>query len=1240
MIGAASILGPGRPKQSRFGGFCSDGVTAGKVRGAGARHEAVSHGCDGIKTVRLNAPTPPAPTSAQEVRLDPAQRAALEGALDPEAAATLIVGAPGTGKTTVTVELVRTAVARGMDPAKILVIAATRRAAGDLRNVVAQSISGPVRGALVRTAAAVAFGILTAAAGRAGEPVPRLITGPEQDLLLSQILQGHMDLAVPSLKWPASIPPETLGLEGFRAELRDLFMRAAENGLSGTDLTALGAQYDRPEWGIAAQLLDEYEAITTLQTATPDAGKRFDPAQIVDDGAYALSTWDGADRPHWDLVVVDDYQEATAATARLLSVLARNGSRLVLLGDPDVAVQGFRGAMPALMGRATAGSPANIFMDSKRLGEFGATRLVLDTVWRGDAQLRAVTQAITGAVASVGQVAHRRAQIPAAAPGPGGSEVSDGSELTSNPECSSKPERSGGPETPRSPKTFAASKVSGVSEFSRGLDTSGEAESSTGAGSSSGLDSSAEVQASDSPACRVHVVPTVALQDYLVANILRTQALNHGRSWSDMAVICRSGGDIARMRRSLSFAGVPVQIVGADIALRDEPSVRPLLAAMRGAQVEPYLPTADGAEGTDAAVLEAHLETALELLTSPIGGLDTIGLRRLRRSLRSVELTAGGGRNSDALLVEALYTPEPDSQIKGEQGKALSRVARVLTAGREALGQTGATAQTVLWAVWEATGLAQIWQQTAIMGGPAGARADRDLDAVMSLFRAAENYVDRMPLAHPISFVDFIESQDLPADSLASGGQTDQVVSLLTPPGAAGRQWDTVIVAGVQDGTWPDLRLRDSLLGSQTLVELLTGRSDNAKGLGPEARKAVLFDELRAFAVATSRAQRQLIITAVDDGETLPSVFVDLVADLPGVDVTKADLNSPQAAAGEAPLTLRGLVSVLRAEQQAALMEADQERSQERARLLAFLARHGVPEADPHTWYGAAQVSGYGPLYAHDQEVAISPSRLEAVSTCALRWVLETTGGQPASGLSQSVGTLIHEIAAKFPAGSLDQLKGELDLRWDQLKLTPGWPSRRQKAHAQVMLGKLAAYFRKAASDGVTKVEVERDFTLKMGRAVLSGSADRLEFMDDGSVRIIDLKTGKTPPTNKDTETNPQLGAYQVAAQAGAFGPEATEVAGAQLLYIATSAKQAVTRNQAPLKDPDSNWAKDQIAQAVTVMSNDHFTAKINPMCQMCPVRRSCPLQAEGQQVMGTPVPIKISTELTPDTQAGEQNND
>ena len=1116
----------------------------------------MSDPCGRISSV-TSAPTAPHPAARSlaprlvrppDVRdggaftLDPTQRAAVEATA--VARATLVVGAPGTGRTTVATEVAVRALRAGADPGRVLVLAATRRLAARLRDRVAAQAGRTVGAPMVRTAASAAFAVLRTRAAAHGDGAPTLVSGPEQDLVLAELLAGHLAGEGAPLALPPGLPEESLGLRGLRQELRDLLMRAAERGLGPADLAHLGRTHDRPEWVMAAQLYEEYLDVTALRLGTPDAGARFDPAVVVDEAAQTLAAWSDevpdVPCPSWDLVIVDDYQEATIATARLLRVLHDGGARLVLLADPDSAVQGFRGAAPGLVGRAAA--PAR----PGAVGAFDARTVVLGTSWRQDAELRRVTRDVAGRIATVSGALHR-----GAAPRPG---------------------------------------------------------------------------ADEGPAGRVQVavLSGAAQESAYVARELRAEHLLHGTPWDRMAVIARSGDRLMSLRRDLVAASVPVALLGSDVPLRDEPAVAPLLAALRVCAGVPTgsLDAMIGAElghtrGT-AELLDP--ETAGLLLTSPLGGIDAVGLRRLRRALRAEELAGGGGRSSDALLVEVLGDPARAESLPVLVRRAPLAVARVLAAGRAAADQPGATAQTVLWAVWAATGLAQRWRDAALAGGPAGVRADRDLDAVLALFRAAETFVDRMPGAPIGAFVDYLSSQDLPADSLAASASGAHAVEALTPAGAAGREWDVVMVVGVQDGVWPDLRLRDSLLGSQALVELLAGRATDAHGLGPQARQQVLADELRAFNVATSRARRRLVVTAVEDADDNPSVFLDLVSP-PGHDDDRGDADGPdprRVTVGP-PLDLRGVVAAARAELVRAA--ADPGRQEDSAvpaaaaALLVDLAAADVPEADPSTWYGVATTSSHAPLWGPQDEVAVSPSKVETVTTCALRWSLEAAGGTRPDATHQTLGTLVHAIAEDLPQASLAELRAELDSRWPQLALPDGWPARQLRQRAERMIERLAEYY---AGSG-EPVLVEPAFEVTVGRARLRGKIDRVERAGEQTVTVSDLKTGRTAPSKAKAEENAQLGAYQLAVDAGALGlPPGTRSAGARLVFLGTPTVSPTVRSQPALgtEGDGASWARELVAGAADTMAAAEFRARQNDLCTVCPVRRSCPAQPEGRTVV------------------------
>lgn len=1038
-------------------------------------------------------------------------------------------GAAGTGKTVTALRLVADRVESGLSTDDVLLLAPTRRAAARLRDELSGHLRRTTGSPVVRTASSAAFAVLRARAALLGEPPPTLISGPEQDLVLADLLAGHAAGEGVPVRWPATVPQDATGLRAFRDELRDLLMRAAERGLGPADLARLGRTHDRPEWVAAATVYAEYLDVTRLRTGTPDAGARFDPAVIVDEAAEALRAWDaevpGAPRPRWRLVVVDDHQETTAATARLLHVLVDDGAELVLLADPDAAVQTFRGASPGLVDRAGV-SPAG-----SELGAFAADELTLTRVWRHGAALRGVVRGVTDQIRGPGR-GHRAAE---------------------------------------------------------GTDRAGSAE--------------------------VALLRSPAQEAAHVAYLLRAAHLHDGVPWQRMAVVVRAGAQVATLRRALLEAGVPVAVTGSDLPLRSEPAVRPLLLALACA-VRPERVTAD-----DVA----------QLLVSPLGGTDAVGLRRLRRALRAEELAGGGERSSDELLVDAVADPARTASLPATVRRGVQRLARGLAAARAGLAAPGSTALDVLWALWSTADLAAGWQQAALAGGPGGARADRDLDAVLALFTAAEQFVDRLPQAPVSAFLDHLQSQELPADSLALRGDAGPAVELLTAAGAAGSEWDLVVVAGVQEGVWPDLRLRDHLLGAQHLVDVLAGRVARGDS-GPErfvqARAAVLDDELRSFAVAVSRARERLVVTAVLDNDQRPSPFVDLV-DPPvgeGADhrlVTVSAALDLRAVVGQARAWLEadlarmtGGGGVVPADEQAAF--GSMSATHPAARLLARLAAEGVAGADPAQWYGVGGLSTDEPLWPADATIPLSPSRLESAWTCALRWALEAAGGTAGDSTEQSLGTLVHEVAAALPHGTEPELAAAVAERWDTLELPEGWVGAVQHRRADAMVRHLAAYLRTAPD----VVAVEQPFSVEVGRVVLRGVVDRLERVtdDDGTVRVrvVDLKTGRSQVALGEAARHAQLGAYQVAVEAGAFD-EVTDGArsgGAALVYVGTSNATYSRRDQPALAaDVDPSWADALLDEVADVVSRSAVAASGNDLCRVCPVTRSCPLQPVGRVV-------------------------
>jgi len=1018
-----------------------------------------------------------------------------------------VLGAPGTGKTFTAIEIVVDRVCRdGVAPDQCLVLTASRTAAADLRDRITTRIGGTTTEPLARTHQALGFGILRQGAALRGGPSPRLLSGPEQDVILRELLAGHASGEGKAPDWPDHVHA-ALATRGFRTELRDLLMRAVERGLEADDLVTLGFQHDQPVWVAAAQVLAEYDEVTAF--SRPGS---YDPAWILGAAADLLEEDPEARErlaSSLRLIVVDDAQELTSAAARLLEVIHAPHIDLVLIGDPDAAVQTFRGADPRILGA-----------DHSRFGD-GPT-ITLATSYRQPQALREVTHRVTRRIGALGGGAHRELE-----------KVAEG----------------------------------------------GRAD--------------------------VRLLRGTSQEAALIAAELRQAHLLDRMPWSDMAVVVRGQGRTSTLRRVLVAAGVPVAVPSTEVPVRDEVAVRPLLALL-----DVVLNVAMGQSDP------IDTQTAVDAVLSPIGGSDAVGLRRLRRALRRDELDSGGGRTSDELLSESLVSPNTLGML-GSEGAPARRVTKAIAAGVSAArtidGEDGprwapgVTAESVLWAMWDATGLGESWRRVALGGGLSGARADRHLDAVVALFDAAAKYVDRLPQMGPRGFLEHLRGQDVAGDTLVARAPSDDTVSLLTPAGAAGRQWRFVVVAGVQEGVWPDLRLRGSLLGSERLVDVITGRGQSLRA----AQAAVRYDETRLFMVAVSRASERLLVTAVRSDDEQPSVYLDIV-DPP----EESDDGNELRPFSEVPrpMTLAGLVAELRREVVVGATLSDRHTA---ARQLARLAAARVVGADPSSWWALTPLSDDRPLRAEGVSVAVSPSRIESFSDCNLRWLLSACGGDGPSVGAANIGTLIHDIAAEL--GDVDEatMRAEVEVRWGRLGLPEGWLSRRQRSEAQAMVARLARYFEESAAGGWERIGVELDMQVELGRALLRGRVDRLERHSDGGLRVVDLKTGSAKPSKGDLMRNAQLGAYQAAVEHGAFAEHGTVSAGAALLQVGKAAGVGTTlQEQAPLSaDDDPGWAQTLVTDTAEGMAGSDFVATIGPACTFCAVRSSCPVQPEGRVI-------------------------
>lgn len=1074
--------------------------------------------------------------------LDAAQRAVVDHAAGP----LLVLAGPGTGKTTTLVESVAARVARGGDPARILVLTFSRKAAVELRDRMA------LRMGATRAPQATTFHSFCYALVRAhqdgdlfAEPL-RLLSGPEQDVTVRELLAGQIDLerlGLSRVRWPDELRA-CLTTRGFADEVRAVLARSRELGLDPAALKDFAHRIGRPDWQAAAAFLAEYLDVLDLQGV-------LDYAELVHRAVLLADTPEAAEHlcARYDAVFVDEYQDTDPAQVRLLHALAGGGRTLVAFGDPDQSIYAFRGAdvngildFPHAFPTAD-GSPAPVE--------------VLRTSRRAGAKLLEATRLLTRRMPLTRLPADRaRAHREPTATRPGGH-------------------------------------------------------------------------------VEVYTYPTSGTELDNIADLLRRAHLEDGVPWSDMAVLVRAGSHaLPTLRRALTAAGVPLDTDGDSLPLRHEPAVAPLLTALKAvataevtarAHEEPAEPDDTPARAAQYPPAWLDTETALTLLASPLAAMDAADVRRLGRALREEERAAGNPLPppSDELLARALAEPERLTVHDPAYARGAKELGDLLANARARLA-AGGTAEEALWELWAPTRWPVRLANAALRGGAAGRLADRDLDAVCALFATAARSEARVGGRGALNFLAELEAEDIAADTLTRKAVRPDAVRLMTAHRAKGLEWRLVVVAGVQEGLWPDLRRRGSLLEADRI-----GRDGLAEPLTPGA---LLAEERRLFYVAATRARERLVVTAVkapaEDGDQ-PSRFLTEL----GVD-PKDVTGRPRR-----PLSVAALVAELRAttvdpRASEALREAAARRLARLAALTDDENRPLVPAAHPYRWWGMWDpTESKVPLRERDEPVVLSGSALEQLAnTCALQWFLgrEVKADAPAT-VAQGFGNVVHVLADEVASGhtpaDLDVLMERLDSVWNALAFDAPWKSDQEKDNARVALERFLKWHVLDRA-GRTPVVSEHDFdvTLEAGEYAvrIRGQMDRVETDTDGRAYVVDFKTGKQAPTSAEVTRHPQLAVYQLAVREGAvdeaFGGVRPHPGGAELVHLRQGAAQknggeALPKVQA--QEPlDGDWAGQLLATAAGKVLDERFTPSAGQHCTHCAFRATCSARPEGRHVV------------------------
>ncbi len=994
---------------------------------------------------------------------------------------TLIAGAPRSGKTEFALDMLIAAMKRYGDANAVMTVSG-RQIADMLGDRAIRELSAVSQARPVTTLSAVAFRLLTAARSAQGKPLPKLLNGAEQDVIIRKVLASHVEhrqhgdeCATCDLlrvyfavsEWSGLVADDST--DAFANQLRDMLARMNEIGAKPeleNMLIARAASRNgeldarrerlRTQWRLAFALREEYNAAIR---AAYSGEYRLDASQLMIDATEAVSDIRDADIPN--MLIVDDFQDATLAGFVLLEALHNRGTRLLLVGNPDEAVQTFRGSYPEYLfneAQSRMGARLERIENLYAACENDGAQTIRNASNRQNVHDDYRTLVATRVSLSI---------------------------ASTEPTDVPLPERPG--KMRNIPGAMPIEALPSGNTDACVTPADGSVETALYRSSSEELDD--------------------------VVWKIKTEHLQRSREWNDMAVITHDNATVRAFGERLRADGVPVRYSSVTRPLKDEPFVQGLFALIELAELKRRTIAASGMdpqaagsyirsrvasimasplitvggdrqhEGRPARL--ASVESAMHALASlaeivgddEIRAQDSANMAKTDVEQQSslLRLVADwheymakchaisdegqhdgghdGDQNDPVFDMDALYVLllegntdrviDTIASVTGSdpQVKAFASLWKVLDKTCEAEHKLVLhEPQYVLDCAWRACGKAEIWQRVALEHSAAGRAANDRLDAAMRLFNYASGGESSGEFAARTieAFMEQVRSLTIEADSLAHTAPIDQAVTLTTPAGAAGRHWNLVFLPSLQQGQWPNLTPRNTLFGGEELADVmlhgeLSDTVTTSAGKRDAQLAAVLASEQKSFLVALTRADECAVMSAVLNDDHVPSDFLygyvpewfdrDRDADMERREYAAIGSQGDYAGLESDP---RGLIAAARSV--LAMEPSNSPKARDAAETLALLASRGIRAADPDCWPFVEE-----PVSLAEREtiqdgktrqsdvVTLSPSAVDNLWACPVCWMLENRFSGPRMGsVATNFGSLIHTVAQKATEAGLD----------------------------------------------------------------------------------------------------------------------------------------------------------------------------------------------------------------------------
>ncbi|MEX0756050.1 MAG: ATP-dependent DNA helicase [Actinomycetota bacterium] len=652
-----------------------------------------------------------------------------------------------------------------------------------------------------------------------------------------------------------------------------------------------------------------------------------------------------------------------------------------------------------------------------------------------------------------------------------------------------------------------------------------------------------------------------------IARELRRVHVHDDVPWGSLAVVVRrENADLAGLLRALDDAGVPRHAPRGAATLRAEPGAVPYLLALEWIAFP----------GRRDDLVES-------VLTSELGALSPAAARTLLRMARQAKLP----RREAIGLAAGLDEDEAGS---------LRALHEAFTAAEPIATSSALECFRALW-----SGLPCAARLVA--GAETDPGSARDLDAVLALTRVL-SAADESPDRSVAAFLERLDRGEGGPES-AAGSDDHDAVHVLTAHAAAGREFDTVVVAGLVEGNFPSLRRPEPMFDLEVLD---AGRSRS------DRNRIRLADERRLFDVVTSRARRRVVLTAGDphgDEASIRSRFADEIG-VAWRDLSPAGIEVEPASVDEAAARWR--------------RELADTTGTPAARLagLAGLVSLGV---DPTSWWFLRDWTDADGA-PDDDPLHLSYSRLEKLENCGLQYVLSEELGLSRGGGHQAwVGTTVHSIIEDCENGKLERslpaLVDELRRRWREGEFPSKAVSDGYRQVAEQRM--LPNWFDDYGPLPATESEVE--FRFDHEGAHFRGFIDRIGPLEGGGNRITDFKSGKGDNAPKPGESL-QLGIYYLAVQQAEELARFRPVRAVELAYLSGTFRRPRPTKQVawPVSPAGEEEYQQQMRDRVGGLigeirerrDEEAWRPSTRANCFFCDFRTLCSLYPEGRPVFDT----------------------